>query len=69
MCDRAERRLLAEERESEWYRELFEQVDEQLRLAYEVDFGPTYRRLHPYVTDGPVVHRIVEKMMRSSWSA
>lgn len=69
MCDRAERRLLAEERESEWYRELFQQVDEQMRLAYEADFGPTYRAHHPYKTDGPVVDKIVSKMMRSAWSA
>ena len=68
MCDRSERRLLAEERESDTYREYFQQVDEQMRLAYEADFGPHYRSLHPYRTDGPLVDKIVTKMMRSGWS-
>lgn len=68
MCDRAERRLLAEERESETYREYFQQVDEQMRLEYERDFGPTYRAMYPYRTDGPAVHKIVTKMMCSGWS-
>lgn len=67
MLDKKCRREAAIDREEESYRALFEQVDEQMRLAYEADFGPHYRSLHPYRTDGPLVDKIVSKMMRSTW--
>ena len=67
MRDEKCRRNAAIEREEESYRALFQQVDEQMRLEYERDFGPTYRSMYPYRTDGPAVHKIVAKMMRSGW--
>lgn len=67
MCKPNPRRVTAQEREEDTYRELFEQVEQQERNEYEVSFGPTYKALHPYRSDGPKIHAIVEKLMRSGW--
>jgi len=68
MCDTSIRRLAAQEREEEEYRSLFAQVDEKLRLEYEVSFGPTYRQLYPYKSDWQLIDKVVTKMMRSAWA-
>lgn len=65
MCDRAERRFTAEEREEEHYQTLYAEVEAADREDYDLAFGPTYRRLYPYEPDGPKIHKIVERMMRS----
>lgn len=68
MCKPNPRRVTAQEREEDTYRELFEQVEQQERNEYEASFGSTYKALYPYKADGPKIHGIVEKLMRSTWN-
>ena len=68
MCDRAERRLLAEEREEEHYQELYAKVEDEMKAAWERDFGPTFKAKYPYVPDGAVIHKEVTKRMRGRWN-
>lgn len=67
MCDRSERRLLAEERESETYMMLYRQVEADMAAQYQLDFGPTYRQKFPFQPDADVIDKIVSKLMRSTW--
>lgn len=68
MCDRAERRLLAEEREEDRYNELYAQIEDQMKAQYLRDFGPTYRQAHPFKRDHDLIDKMVCKRMRSGWS-
>lgn len=67
MCKPNPRRVTAQEREEDTYRELFEQIEQQQRNEYDRSFVCTYKDLYPYKADGPKIHAIVEKLMRSSW--
>ena len=67
MCDRAERRLLAEERGEEHYQELYAKVEDEMKAQYLKDFGPTYRAAHPFKRDHDLIDAMVCKRMRSGW--
>lgn len=67
MCKPNPRRVTAQEREEDTYLVLYGQVEANEKAEYMRSFGPTYREKYPFKADGPKIHGIVEKLMRSSW--
>lgn len=67
MCKPNPHRVTAQEREEDTYLLLYSQVEADEKAEYMRSFGPTYREKYPFKADGPKIHAIVEKLMRSGW--
>lgn len=67
MCDRAERRFTAEEREEEHYQTLYAEVEAADREDYDRSFGKTYKEKYPFRADATSIRKRVDKLMRSGW--
>lgn len=67
MCDRAERRFTAEEREEEHYQKLYAEVEAADQEEYDRSFGSTYKVKYPFKADVTSIRKRVDKLMRSGW--
>ncbi len=64
MCQPNIRRLTPDEHEDRRYEELYAQIEAEAREEHDREFGPAYRDMHPFRSDGRRIHAEVMASMQ-----